>query len=70
MTEVVSLVLNYVTAYRMLHRSTKVRSGQRVLIHGVGRRYCKLGRLAGLEMYDTCSSRGALGAVRTGRDRN
>ena len=32
--EAVSLVLNYVTAYQMLHRSAKVRSGQRVLIHG------------------------------------
>lgn len=30
----VSLVLNYVTAYQMLHRSAKVRRGQRVLIHG------------------------------------
>ena len=32
--EAVSLVLNYITAYQMLHRSAKVRSGQRVLIHG------------------------------------
>ena len=32
--EAASLVLNYVTAYQMLHRSAKVRSGQRVLIHG------------------------------------
>ena len=30
--EAVSLVLNYVTAYQMLHRSAKVRPGQRVLI--------------------------------------
>jgi NADPH:quinone reductase-like Zn-dependent oxidoreductase len=61
--EAVSLVLNYVTAYQMLHRSTKVRSGQRVLIHGaaggVGSALLQLGRLAGLEMYGTCSSRGA-----------
>src|SRR4026207_339882 len=34
--EAVSLVLNYVTAYQMLHRSAKVRPGQRVLIHGAG----------------------------------
>src|SRR5690348_3304613 len=38
--EAVSLVLNYVTAYQMLHRSVHVRPGQRVLIHaaagGVG----------------------------------
>jgi NADPH:quinone reductase-like Zn-dependent oxidoreductase len=33
--EAVSLGLNYVTAYQMMHRSVKVKSGQRVLIHGV-----------------------------------
>jgi NADPH:quinone reductase-like Zn-dependent oxidoreductase len=32
--EAVSLILNYITAYQMLHRSAKVRPGQRVLIHG------------------------------------
>src|SRR5216110_2594090 len=61
--EAVSLGLNYVTAYQMLHRSARVRSGQRVLIHGaaggVGSALLQLGRLAGLEMYGTCSSRGA-----------
>jgi len=61
--EAVSLVLNYVTAYQMLHRSAKVSSGQRALIHGasggVGSALLQLGRLAGLEMYGTCSARGA-----------
>jgi NADPH2:quinone reductase len=61
--EAVSLVLNYITAYQMMHRSAKVRSGQRVLIHGaaggVGTALLQLGRLAGLRMYGTCSSRGA-----------
>jgi NADPH:quinone reductase-like Zn-dependent oxidoreductase len=61
--EAVSLVLNYITAYQMLHRSAKVRTGQRVLIHGaaggVGSALLQLGRLAGLEMYGTCSPRGA-----------
>ena len=61
--EAVSLVLNYITAYQMMHRSAKVKSGQRVLIHGasggVGTALLQLGRLAGLEMYGTCSSRGA-----------
>jgi NADPH:quinone reductase len=60
--EAVSLVLNYTTAYQMLHRSAKVKSGERVLIHGaaggVGTALLQLGRLAGLEMYGTCSSRG------------
>src|SRR5512136_1196145 len=61
--EAVSLILNYVTAYQMMHRSVKVRAGQRVLIHGaaggVGSALMQLGRLAGLQMYGTCSSRGA-----------
>ncbi len=61
--EGVSLVLNYITAYQMLHHSARVRPGQRVLIHGaaggVGTALLQLGRLAGLEMYGTCSSRGA-----------
>lgn len=70
--ETVSLVLNYVTAYQMLHRSAKVRPGERVLIHGaaggVGTALLQLGRLVGLEMYATCSPRSApavsaLGAV-------
>jgi NADPH:quinone reductase len=61
--EAVSLVLNYITAYQMLHRSARARPGQRVLIHGasggVGTALLQLGRLAELEMYGTCSSRGA-----------
>jgi len=61
--EAVSLVLNYITAYQMLHRSAKVEPGQRVLIHGatggVGTALLQLGRLAELEMYGTCSPRGA-----------
>ena len=70
--EAVSLVLNYITAYQMLHRSVKVRKGQRVLIHGaaggVGSALLQLGRLIGLEMYGTCSPLGAsavsdLGAI-------
>jgi NADPH:quinone reductase-like Zn-dependent oxidoreductase len=61
--EAVSLLLNYVTAYQMLHRSAKVKAGQRVLIHGaaggVGSALLQLGHLAELNMYGTCSSRGA-----------
>jgi len=61
--EAVSLVLNYITAYQMLHHSAKVKQGQRVLIHGasggVGTALLQLGHLAGLEMYGTCSARGA-----------
>jgi len=61
--ECVSLVLNYVTAYQMLHRSAKVGAGQRILIHGaaggVGSALLQLGGLTGAEMYGTCSSHGA-----------
>jgi NADPH2:quinone reductase len=61
--EAVSLVLNYITAYQMLHRSAKVERGQRALIHGaaggVGTALLQLGGLVELEMYGTCSSRGA-----------
>ena len=68
--EAVSLILNYITAYQMLHRSAKVRPGQRVLIHGasggVGTALLQLGRLVGLEMYGTCSSRGAAAVSKLG----
>jgi NADPH2:quinone reductase len=61
--EAVSLVLNYVTAYQMLHRSAKVRPDQCALIHGasggVGSALLQLGRLAGLKMFGTCSARGS-----------
>jgi len=61
--EAVSLILNYVTAYQMMHRSAGVRPGQRVLIHGasggVGTALLQLGGVAGLELYGTCSARGA-----------
>ncbi len=61
--EAVSLILNYVTAYQMMHRSVRAGPGRRVLIDGasggVGSALLQLGRLAGLEMYGTCSARGA-----------
>src|SRR5512133_2030856 len=68
--EAVSLVLNYVTAYQMMQRSAKVKPGQRVLIHGaaggVGTALLQLGRLAGLEMYGTCSLRNASAVAELG----
>lgn len=68
--EAVSLVLNYITAYQMLHHSAKVKPGQRALIHGaaggVGSALLQLGRRAGLEMYGTCSSRGAQAVIDLG----
>lgn len=61
--EAVAVVLNYVTAYQMLHRVVKARSGQRMLIHGaaggVGSAMLQLAQLAGVEMYGTCSAEAA-----------
>jgi NADPH2:quinone reductase len=57
--EAVCLVVNYLTAHQHLHQIGKVRSGERVLIHGaaggVGTALVQLGELAGLEMYGTAS---------------
>jgi NADPH:quinone reductase-like Zn-dependent oxidoreductase len=62
-SQAVSVILNYITAYQMLYHSAQVKPGQRVLIHGaaggVGTALLQLGGLVGLEMYGTCSSRGA-----------
>lgn len=58
-TEAVSLILNYTTAYQMLHRSAHIDSGESVLVHGgaggVGSALLQLGKLQDLEMYATCS---------------
>jgi len=65
--EAVAVVLNYITAYQMLHRSAKARPGQRMLIHGaaggVGSAMLQLAKLAGVEMYGTCSAQGAAAVV-------
>jgi NADPH2:quinone reductase len=61
--EAVAVVLNYITAYQMLHRSAKAQPGQRLLIHGasggVGSAMLQLAKLAGVETYGTCSAQGA-----------
>jgi NADPH:quinone reductase-like Zn-dependent oxidoreductase len=61
--EAVSLLLNYITAYQMLHHCARANAGQSILIHGasggVGTALLQLGRLGSLTMYGTCSSRGA-----------
>lgn len=57
--EAVSLVLSYVTAYQMLHRSAKVQQGQSILVHAaggaVGTALLQLGKLLDLDMYGTAS---------------
>lgn len=56
----VCLVANHLTAHSMMHRTAKVRGGERVLVHGaaggVGTALLQLGQLAGLEMYGTASA--------------
>jgi NADPH:quinone reductase-like Zn-dependent oxidoreductase len=51
----VTLVLNYLVAYQVLHRRSRVAAGDRVLIigagGGIGTALCELGQLAGLVMY-------------------
>jgi NADPH2:quinone reductase len=58
--ETVSLILNYGTAYQMMHRSARAKPGERALIHGaaggVGTALLQLGRLLDLEMYGTARS--------------
>ena len=60
-TEAVSLVLNYTTAYQMLHRCAHIRSGEIILIHGaaggVGTALLQLGKFTNLKMYGTASYR-------------
>lgn len=55
----VALVLDWVTAYEMLHRSAKVQPGQKIFVHGlsgaVGRALLSLGQLAGAQVYGTAS---------------
>jgi NADPH:quinone reductase-like Zn-dependent oxidoreductase len=59
--EAVSLVLNYITAYQMLHRCAHVNPGESILINGgaaggVGTALLQLGKLANLKkMYGTAS---------------
>jgi len=57
--EAVSLVLNYTTAYQLIHRIAKLRQNETVLIHGaaggVGTATLQLGSLAGLTMFATAS---------------
>lgn len=58
--EAVALVVNYLTARLYLHRTARVRRGERILVHGaaggLGTALLELGRQAGLEAYGTASS--------------
>jgi NADPH:quinone reductase-like Zn-dependent oxidoreductase len=57
--EAVTLILNYIVAYQAMHRSAKVKDGDKVLIigasGGIGTALLQLGNLAGLKMYGIAS---------------
>jgi len=57
--EAVTLILNYLVAYQVLHRSAQVKPGDKVLIigasGGVGTAFLQLGKLANLTMYGIAS---------------
>jgi NADPH2:quinone reductase len=58
--EAVCLILNYITAYQMLHRSAQAKPGETALIHGaaggVGTAMLQLARLHGIQIYGTAST--------------
>jgi NADPH:quinone reductase-like Zn-dependent oxidoreductase len=58
--EVAPLMLNYLVAYQILHRTVKVKAGDKALIigasGGIGTAFLQLGKLAGLIMYGLASS--------------
>ncbi len=57
----VALVLDWVTAYQMLHHAAHVKSGQRIFVHGlsgaVGQALLALGKIQGAEVFGTASTR-------------
>jgi NADPH:quinone reductase-like Zn-dependent oxidoreductase len=58
--EGVTLILNYLVAYQILHRVAQVKAGDKVLIigasGGVGTAFLQLGKLAGVEMFGLASA--------------
>lgn len=58
--EMAVLILNYIVAYQVLHRSARVKAGDTVLIigasGGIGTAFLQLGQLAGLKMYGLASA--------------
>lgn len=57
----VALILDWVTAYEMLHHAARVKSGQRIFVHGlsgaVGGALLALAKLQGAEVFGTASPR-------------
>lgn len=56
----VAVILNYLTAHRLLTISAKAQRGERILVHsaagGVGTAVLQIGKILGLEMYGTASA--------------
>jgi NADPH:quinone reductase-like Zn-dependent oxidoreductase len=56
----VALVLDWVTAYQMLHHAAHIRSDQKIVVHGlsgaVGGALLSLGRIQGAQVFGTASS--------------
>jgi len=56
-----TVVVNGITAWQMLHRKARIRSGQTILVHGanggVGSTLAQLGRLAGVRVIGTAAPR-------------
>jgi NADPH:quinone reductase-like Zn-dependent oxidoreductase len=56
-----TVVVNGITAWQMLHRKARVKSGQTILVHGanggVGSTLAQLGRLAGVRVIGTAAPR-------------
>jgi len=61
--EASTLILSWMTAYQLIHRSARAKPGQRVLVHGaagaVGQALLVLCRLAGLHVWGAANSRHA-----------
>jgi len=59
LVEAAPLILNYIVAYQTLHRTAKVKAGDKVLIigasGGIGTAFLQLGKLANLTMYGIAS---------------
>jgi NADPH:quinone reductase len=68
--QVLSLLFTYMTAYQLLHRTARVKSGEMVLVHGaagrVGTAVLELGAVAGVRAYGTCSARDVAAVERLG----
>lgn len=57
--EALSMILTFITAYQMITRCAKLKSGQKILVHGaggaVGSALLQIGRSMNLKMYGTAS---------------